>query len=184
MELGFVEVYQINPAGNVISFGIAQNHWGCATLIWHDLALRYRITSRSNILSGDGYKVLKTLGASIGTGKFERWEELILACTFDRIWIPKYFFQELLEAFEKFYERKASSAIVPTTREISILLRQMNDTSAIGAAFNMCSKLPSFWVVSSQDGGKRAYNLFSENHTSGDYVGKTHISIEKYVNKK
>ena len=189
MDAGFVEIFRINKEGYVNLFGIAHNHWGCATLIWHDLALRYNITKKCNILADKSQKILKDLFELIGVGKLEWWEEIILACTFDRVWVPKHLIIHAAEAFSKFYERKSSSGIVPTTRDIGKLLKQLDDMPydlCIGAAFRMCSKIQSFWTIENKVDGfileVTPYNIFSEiNHTHGIYTGKNHINIEEYV---
>lgn len=189
MDLGFVEVFRINKEGYVELFGIAHNHWGCATLIWHDLAKRYGVTKNGNILADKSQRILKKLWSSIGKGIMERWEEILLACTFDRVWVPKKLIGEASDAFIKFYGRKSDSTIVPTTRDVGILLKQMNDMfelSTIGAAFCMCSKVQSFWVIEGKINEDicriKPYNIFSEiNHTHGLYAERKHINIEEYI---
>ena len=116
----------------------------------------------------------------IGSGDMDRWEELILACTLDCVWVPTRLLLEVSEAFSRFYrqENEKRGSIVPTTRQISMMLEQMRGmfgVSMIGAGFNMCAEVPPFWEVYT-DGGTKPYNVFSEeNHETGMYVGKRPI---------
>lgn len=183
--MSYVEVFFINPHGDVESFGEARNNHGGAPLIWEHLARKYKFSTREYVI-GD-HEGLERLWAACSTGLMERWEDVLLASTFDRIYVPPALVSEVAETYKRFYEEVVRpQEKVATCLSIAKLLQDIvqQGRGQWGAAFNHCSAVMPFWRVpedeDDEDGeDERFYNVKSnEPHPRGEYKGQVATSIE------
>ena len=186
--MSYVEVFSINPEGNVISFGSARNNHGGAPMIWEHLIRKYGFSNQPYILSD--MEALNRLWQCCGNNVYERWEDVLLAATFDHIYIPPHLTPNLMEEVADSFERFCNEVAKPqnkveTTGEIATLLRKIltqgnHDPQPIcwGAAFNMCSAVSPFWNWEDEEGDSRPYNIFTDaEQTHGEYAGTTPVSL-------
>lgn len=191
--MSYVEVFKVEANGDVVSYNTAPNNHAGAPVVWEDLAKRHGFSNSPYVMADiDG---LERMWKSIGTGKLERWEELVLVCTFDHIWVPRELVVEASEAIDRFYHERGRrenwkgeiTRIDYTLGTVARLMKEIveKDPSAAGVAFNMCSANSSYWYVhDSQEewdegvSDPRPYNVLTDKEQlCGPYKGKTAESI-------
>jgi hypothetical protein len=159
-------------------------------MIWDDLAKRHGFSSSPYILSD--MKGLEALWGSIGKGKLEHWEELVLACTFDFVWVPRELVQEAAEGFKRWFARisEGKPNLVPTAAGIGRVMLEILEKhpDCLGVAYNMCSANSAFWYVYESDedreiGVDRPYNILTDaEQPTGQYKSKKPESVAEILN--
>jgi hypothetical protein len=185
--MSYVEIFVIEANGDVVSYSEVRNNHACAPMIWQDLANRHSFSASSYVL-GDA-EGLEALWSSIGSGELTRWEELVLVCTFDFIWVPRELVRESAEAFRRWFRRisKDKPNLVSTAAGVGRQLLEILDKcpDCLGVAFNMCSANESFWSVYADEGrmeASRAYNILTDGEQLwGEYAGKRAESIAQIL---
>jgi hypothetical protein len=177
-KMSYVEIFKVERSGDVVSYGTVRNNHAGAPAIWNDLAKRHGFSDSKYVLMDS--KGLESLWESIGTSKLERWEEVLLGCTLDFVWVPPCLVVEAARAFERWYKERGEG-IVATTAGIARMMQEIAETDpGAGVAFNMCSAVTPYWYVNDgpceedDEAVFRPYNVITDREQlSGEYQGKT-----------
>lgn len=97
---GFVEIFTVLVNGDVVSYGKALNHHSYAPNIWRALGNKYKfIDAHADILNDPR---VQQLFRSVGTGKMNREDDLLVGSTYDFVWIRNEGLRQFVTALDHF----------------------------------------------------------------------------------
>lgn len=183
--MSYVRLFKILPNGDTQVYGEARNNHGFAPLIWEWLGKKYNKIPPDAYLHGEG--VLEQTWAMFGKGELERWENILLGASFDRVWVKRELIPELVDALRRFYQEYVTPRnYVETTLQIADLLgKLLQDPEARGVAFNPCSACEPFWrVYDAETDTCTPYNVDTQQpaYTQNYGDGKTAWELSSVVN--
>lgn len=175
--MSYVAIYMVDESGDVRSYGEAHNNHGYAPMVWQYLTVQYGLHP-----TGKPYDLEPVWNYKPLWGLFNRKERLspsdrlLLASTFDAVWIKREDLPPLVEALRAFDEcyiqpNRLVRTMHRSAEVIETLLEEFPST--IGAAFDQCSASQSFWKVldSEDDEECRPYNVFKDTEPGWVFEG-------------
>jgi hypothetical protein len=182
--VSYVEVFVVEQNGDVVSFGATSNNHGFAPLVWDKLGEQYEVPRedpRFPLMMDK--QALEALWNKCGTGELDPLDDLLLAATFDRIWVKRKLVPDLIKACRAFHERHIAGRYVDTVARTADMMGRLLEEcpDAIGVAFNMCSANEPFWSwYDEEEDDHVQYNVLTrEEHPGpGEYAGKKHQVLE------
>lgn len=180
--MSYVTIYRVEANGNVIEEGEGSNNHTFAPLIWQILGYKHGYMNKAlhpYSLMDPGLMVMFKDWPS---PKMSRLEQILLGSTFDFVWVKRDLLPELIEACEWFlnehvlkvndwrtgapaqatYDNRTlqgdgTDSIHKREGIIACLKRIYEDPTTLGAAFNCCSAVQSFWNVYDVEPGPDDY---------------------------
>lgn len=134
-----VEIYSIGHDGEVRSFAEVRNATAGALTIWMEMAAKHKVECEM-FEFGPLWKQ---------TRSFSRPDQIVLAATYDRVWIRRERCSEVAAALRAFWAERGLGAkgIVPTIPGIADELDRAAVSDIRGVCFNQTSVCSDPWVV-------------------------------------
>jgi hypothetical protein len=182
--MSYVEIFVVQKNGEVVSFATVQNNHGFAPLVWDKLGEQYKVPKKMpEFPLMMNPEALQALWDKCGTGELDPLDDLLLAATFDRIWVKRELVPDLIKACRTFHERYIAGRYVETVRASAAVMERLLEEcpEALGVAFNMCSANEPFWCWYDEEADDHVrYNVLThEEHPGpGEYAGKKHQVLE------
>lgn len=144
----YLEVFAVNPGGNVKKYGEAKNAWGGAMHIWRTLDARYQ--------TGSGVFDYTPLWSHIGSmSEPDQW---VLASTYDWVLVKKEHLPTFIKHLSAFAERYPTSTL---DELLPILDKASCDKDVRAIGFNQTSVCDMWWHRVDAKRGKY-YNIHRE----------------------
>ena len=179
-----IQIYSLTKEKDMVLYAEVKNAFGGAILIWEILKTKYKefLPSGEDVFS----KPYQELWSLVGKGIFSKSDEILIASTFDRVWIKKENLQEVAEIWNGFYRYHIEGLpIEPSTKGVAqVLAKAATDPEVYGIAFNHTSVVSSFWSIFDEDKeGCQSYN-FERNQGHWELytcLSQKHSKIEPRV---
>jgi hypothetical protein len=152
-----VILFGIHADGNITEYDRVNNAWRGCIAVWEHLRKKYQIKEDDSLFSIN----YKNTWNAFGTGKYKRYEDIVIGTTFDHALVYKEHFAELINAYQHYRKTDKQNNL---NQQLQIIKTMQKDPDIIGVAWNQNSIVDDQWTRYDEDRDiKIPYNIFKQH---------------------